>query len=108
MKRPDSSDHLQVGPSAIHGSGLFAAEPLTEGVLIGTYDGPAVDEDGMHVLWVEEEPDHWVGYDGRNCLRYMNHSATPNAEMDGRECYALRDIDSGEEITIDYGWDDEA
>ena len=64
-------------------------------------------EDGPHVLWLEDEPGgSWTGYDGRNEMRFMNHSREPNAEMDGLNCYALSDIRPGEEITIDYGWDD--
>jgi len=48
----------------------------------------------------------WTGYDGRNELRFMNHSDQPNAELDGLDCYALTDIQAGTEITIDYGWND--
>jgi len=33
---------------------------------------------------------------------FLNHSKTPNAEHDGK-WIALRDIEAGEEITIDYG-----
>ena len=59
------------------------------------------------MLWLEDEPGgSWTGYDGRNEMRFMNHSREPNAEMDGLNCYALSDIRPGEEITIDYGWDD--
>lgn len=101
-----SSGRLRVGTSEIHGQGLFAARHLTAGSRIGTYEGTQTAEDGMHVLWVEEAEGEWIGYEGRNCLRYLNHSSDPNAEMDGRECYALRDIGPGEEITIDYGWDE--
>lgn len=60
----------------------------------------------MHVLWVDEgndEEENWVGYDGDNELRFMNHSRQPNGEMDGLDLYARRDIRAGEEITIDYG-----
>ena len=48
----------------------------------------------------------WTGYEGRNEMRFMNHSDDPNAEMDGLYCYAVRDIALGCEITIDYGWND--
>jgi SET domain-containing protein len=98
---------VHVAPSPIHGKGLFAACPLQSGQLIGIYEGPAVSEDGPHVLWLEDEPGgSWTGYDGCNEMRFMNHSNEPNAEMDGLNCYALTDIRPGEEITIDYGWDD--
>ena len=98
---------VYVARSPIHGKGLFAATRLSPGQLIGIYDGPQVEEDGTHVLWVEDEPGGgWTGYDGRNEMRYLNHSGQPNAEMDGLHCYALEEIQPGAEITIDYGWDD--
>ena len=33
----------------------------------------------------------------------MNHSSSPNGEMDGQDLYAARNIAGNEEITIDYG-----
>lgn len=96
-----------VAQSPIHGLGLFAAAELQAGQLIGVYEGPEVTEDGTHVLWIEGDTgDIWTGYDGNNEMRFMNHSKTPNAEMDGLNCYALRQISPGTEITIDYGWDE--
>jgi hypothetical protein len=100
---------VYVASSPIHGEGLFAACALKAGQLIGFYKGDIVDahdhkSDGMHVLWIEEEDDHWVGYDGKNSMRFMNHSDQPNAEMNELECYALVDIPARQEITIDYGW----
>lgn len=89
--------------SSIHGKGLFARRAILKGEYMGEYDGPNVSENGMHVLWVEDEEDSWIGRDGKNLLRYINHSTQPLAEFAGFELYALRDIDEGEEITIDYG-----
>ena len=70
---------------------------------LGRYHGPRVDENGMHVLWVENDDGEWEGFDGENILRYLNHCKEPNAEFDGRDLYAIRDIRPGEEITFDYG-----
>ena len=93
--------------SPIHGTGLFARKPIHEGAFIGIYEGEQTEENGMHVLWVEDEPGGgWTGYDGRNDMRFLNHSPAPNAEMDGLYCYALENIPAGREITIDYGWED--
>lgn len=101
------NERVYVDRSPIHGKGLYAARKLGGGQLIGIYDGPQVEEDGIYVLWIEDEPGGgWTGYDGRNEMRFMNHSSRPNAEMDGLYCYALEEIDPGTEITIDYGWDD--
>ena len=107
LTRPENS-RVYVARSPIHGQGLYAAHELPGGELIGVYHGPLVEEDGMHVLWVEDEPGgEWSGYDGQNEMRYMNHSPQPNAEMDGLHCYALEDIPPHTEITIDYGWDED-
>jgi SET domain-containing protein len=98
-------DWVSVRPSRIHGFGLFAQAFIPAEGHIGDYAGPLVQEDGRYVLWVEEDDGSWSGVDGRNVLRYMNHSSSPNAELYGVELYALRDIERGEEITIHYGED---
>ena len=96
-----------VQKSPIHGRGLFAARALSEGEMVGFYEGPVVDEDGRYVLWVEDTPEgSWTAYEGTNEMRFMNHDDEPNAELDGLNCYALEDIEAGTEITIDYGWND--
>ena len=89
--------------SEIHGTGLFARDKIKEGEYMGEYDGPVVSENGSHVLWVEKYEDVWVGRDGKNLLRYLNHSKKPHAEFVGFELYAICDIEADEEITIDYG-----
>ncbi|MHC4952946.1 MAG: SET domain-containing protein [Planctomycetota bacterium] len=95
---------LDVRESAIHGRGLFAARFIPEGTVLGAYDGPIVDEDGPHVLWVWHDDDSGMyGIDGQNELRYVNHSAAPNVEFSGAELVALRDIHPGEELTHHYG-----
>ncbi|NNK33057.1 MAG: SET domain-containing protein [Xanthomonadales bacterium] len=107
MALPGDNPRVYVAPSPIHGQGLFAAEPLSPGQLIGVYDGPVVEQDGAHVLWIENEAgDGWTGFDGCNEMRFLNHSDEPNAEMDGLHCYSLTRIPRGAEITIDYGWND--
>lgn len=101
--RFDDNPRVRVGRSAVHGRGLFARASIGAGEFIGRYDGPATEEDGMHVLWVEQDDGRWVGIDGDNEMRFLNHSEQPNAEFDGLDCYALTDIGAGEEILIDYG-----
>lgn len=96
---------LYVDKSPIHGRGLFARERLSRGDYLGTYDGPRVKRNGMHVLWVEDAPGKWIGRDGRNMLRYLNHSSKPNVEFDGFDLYARRAIRPGEELMFDYGED---
>jgi len=93
-----------VADSAVHGRGLFARNDIPAGTWIGHYDSIQTQQNGMHVLWVAAtEEDQWIGNDGLNELRFLNHDNQPNGEMDGLELYALRDIKANQEITIDYG-----
>ena len=94
-----------IRPSLIHGEGLFASEPITEGTLLGRYEGPVVEQDGPHVLWVWDDDDDQFGIDGKNDLRFVNHSLEPNVEFLGAELFALRDIQPGEELYHHYGDD---
>ena len=93
-----------VNESTIHGKGLFAREEIEIDSWLGTYEGPEASRNGSHVLWVYED-DGLVGRSGRNKLRYLNHSTNPNAEFNGFDLFALRDIRVGEEVTIHYGED---
>ena len=54
------------------------------------------------MLWISEDRAEWTGRSGRNLLRWLNHSDTPNAAFDGFDLYALIDIAVGEEIVFDY------
>jgi SET domain-containing protein len=104
----DQRVEVYVADSGIHGKGLFAGTLISSGAWIGLYEGEETIENGTHVLWVQQSngddgEDLWLGYDGCNELRYLNHSAQPNCEMDGQELYAARDIVAHEELTIDYG-----
>lgn len=106
MKRAKLSDLFYVDESGIHGKGLFAKVELKKGRYLGTYKGPErsdIDNSGPHVLWVETDDGRWIGRDGRNLLRYLNHSKKPCAEFDGFDLYALKTIKTGGELTINYG-----
>ena len=99
-----------VDDSGIHGKGLYARISIKKGQYMGSYNGPegpeygcnAIDN-GSHVLWVEEEDGKWIGRNGKNILRYLNHHKNPHAEFNGFDLYAVKDIKEGEELTIDYG-----
>ncbi len=88
-----------VDDSPIHGRGLFAAEPISGGSLIGHLKVRPCAEDGRFVLWLG--PDR--GFEVLCDLRFINHSDEPNAcYYDDLSVVALRDIAAGEEITHDY------
>ncbi|MFC1588940.1 SET domain-containing protein [Pseudomonadota bacterium] len=115
MLEDDELDALYyVDDSGIHGKGLYARVSIKKGEYMGTYNGPEgveecseggrqVLENGSHVLWVEQDDGEWIGRDGQNILRYLNHHKKPHAEFDGFDLYAIKNIKEGEELTINYG-----
>ena len=94
--------------SSIHGMGAFAKSHIPKGAYVGSYEGiPSLDDD-IYVLWVEQDNGSWRGIDGKNELRYLNHSSHPNVEWDENHLYSIRAIEPHEELTFHYGdeWDD--
>lgn len=106
---------VTIGPSKIHGIGLFAAERIAAGRIWWRYE-PSLDQIRT-AKEVEDMPpdarDFWVKYafvradDSRilcfDHARFVNHSATPNTrEDDNGNSVAAVDIEVGEEITEDY------
>lgn len=81
---------------------MFARVLIEQGALIGEYKGAETEENGTYVLWVEDG-DELSARDGENGLRFLNHARDPNAQFEGFQLYALRQIEAGEEITFDYG-----
>lgn len=94
---------LEVRSSTIHGKGIYAVDPIEKGAKIGTYHGERTEEDDTYVLWVTDLDGTEYGIDGKNDLKFLNHSDEPNTEFDGDELYAVRDIKSDEELTFHYG-----
>lgn len=113
LSRPDL---LEVRPSSIEGTGVFARRSIAK-------DDCIIEYTGEHIPWstVADEGDaertYYFGiFDGSivinperggNEARWINHSCEPNCEAieeeDGRVfIYALRDIAAGEELCYDY------
>ena len=99
------SRRVRVAKSAIHGRGLFARQRFRAGAHIGTFQGTVTTRNGEHVLWVAEPDGRRWGIRGENSLRFLNHDRRPNAEFDGVELFALRNIQPECEILIHYGDD---
>jgi hypothetical protein len=113
------SPKTEVRPSPIHGQGLFARVAIARGEIVAAKGG--------HVLtgseWAALEPalgaadiqiaedlfiapvreDHRPG-----SMLYTNHSCDPNLAIQGQiVLVAMRDIDAGEELTIDWATTDD-
>jgi len=90
---------FKVQPSGIHGQGLFANRFIPEGTVLGALEGSYTTQDGAYVLWLSEDQ----GFRVENDLRFINHSAEPNAAYyDDLTVAAIRDIQPGEEIFHNY------
>lgn len=96
---------VYVSKSKIHGLGVFSKKKIKKNEYIGSYEGEIVLKDDTYVLWVQQDYGGWILIDGKNELRYLNHSSNPNAEFRENKLYAIRTIYPNEEITFHYGED---
>jgi uncharacterized protein len=107
---------LRVGPSAIDGLGVFAAQAIAAARKIGEIRGESISVEAARIratrseriMIVELSPKRAIDFSkSADAMRYTNHSCRPNARLDLRqgrvEFYALRAIAPGEEITVHYG-----
>ncbi|MEF7617337.1 SET domain-containing protein [Aquincola sp. MAHUQ-54] len=107
---------VRVARSRIDGFGVFASEPIPARLKIGEIRGEAISvsearrraEGQQRIMIVEVS--HRTAIDASRStdpMRFTNHSCAPNARLmirGGRiEFYALKAIEPGEEITVNYG-----
>jgi uncharacterized protein len=108
---------LEVRTSIIEGRGGFAAARIAKGEHVIEYIGERISKEesarrcsaGNHfIFYINEEFDIDGSIDA-NPARFINHSCAPNAEAEHDDdriwIVALRDIEPGEEITFNYGYD---
>ena len=105
---------LKVGPSGVHGRGGYATEFIAKGTRIVEYTGqrvpwedPPDDENNPHTFIFGLESGEVIDPEiGGNEARWINHCCDPNCEAieedDRIFIYAMRDIESGEELFYDY------
>jgi uncharacterized protein len=110
---------IVVRSSPVHGRGVFALTRIRAGEKILEYKGKLVSwreaqrqytrsaaEDG-HTFFFDLDDGRVIdGAQGGNSARWVNHSCAPNceAEQNGSRVFihALRDIEPGKEVFIDY------
>jgi SET domain-containing protein len=99
-------DAWLVKNSEIQGLGAFATKRIVRGELLGEVEGTerhfsALDAYNLSMAF-ESRPDHYIVADPKSVGRYLNHSSEPNCRVAGLKITAGRDIEAGEELTIDY------
>ena len=108
----------KIGPSKIEGIGLFADEFIKCGTKVWGFEpkldlvlskeevetlSPPAQQQFYKYAYLDKVRNKYLlcGDDGR----FFNHSNTPNCDekIDNDSTYASRDIEKGEELTINYG-----
>lgn len=99
-------DKIVVRASQIHGRGVFAARRIEPGEVIIDGCRDVLSEEAAKALPPDERI-YLSVMDGRNILmrppaRFVNHSCNPNARGSDQYDVAIRVIEAGEEVTVDY------
>ena len=106
----------RIGPSTIHGTGVFADEDVAQGQPIWQF-APGLDL-VVPAQTIAAAPKAFQAYMDMyayvsplvaggmilSCdhAKFLNHSDDPNTEIRGHTTHARRDIRRGEELTCDY------
>ena len=113
--------------SSVHGSGLYATQPIPKGTRIIEYVGERItkaetarreverinkqaegDDGCVYVFEINQRYDI-DGHVSWNTARLINHSCEPNCETENVRGHiwisAIRNIEAGEELSYDYGFD---
>jgi SET domain-containing protein len=108
---------LEIRPSRIEGLGIFALEAFDEGerFLVVLGDAPTVFMSDVEFEKYRQTVDSFDAVylgDGihrvslvprnQNPSNFGNHSCDPNTRLDGEHRKALRRIEVGDELTVDY------
>lgn len=120
-------DMLEVKASSIHGNGIFASQPIEKGIFLMRYEGEIIGKcmsdkrernymknnmRSVYMFKVDEDIIIDATLIG-NKARYINHSCNPNCfsltDTNHKSIlyYSMREIQPGEELTIDYYYSEE-
>jgi SET domain-containing protein len=104
-----------VTPSKVQGLGVFAAEPIKKGSIVWRFDPKwdivfSVEEVSNMTTERQEYIKKYAYLDNQGYIlcsddaKYLNHSSVPNVNSRAGiiEDIAIRDIDVGEELLVDY------
>ncbi|MFH1195405.1 MAG: SET domain-containing protein [bacterium] len=109
---------VTVKDSPIHLKGIFSTVDIPPNEIIMIIRGEVIDEDecikredednNVYIFW---NGDSYIDTIDTQKIKYINHDCDPNCEVDDRDDESLylissRKINAGEEITIDYGYEE--
>ena len=104
---------LIVKSSSLHGAGVYTTAPIKKGARVLEYTGPRLSSKACEGMYADTEVTYMFAMDDPNVIidgfgmaAFVNHTCDPNCETDQIDdsiwILALRDIESGEELTYDY------
>jgi SET domain-containing protein len=108
------SRKTEIRISDTEGRGLFAKKPIRKGEIVSVRGGHIITRQMEKKI---KKPDGYWGYpitdevvlgplnqrEAESVMMFLNHSCEPNVGILGQIIFvAMRNIDSGEELTIDY------
>lgn len=110
-------DVIEVKYSGIHGYGIFTTRFIPQNQIIMAIRGETInvnecirreEEGNVYIFW---NGDNYIDVSNSRKIKYINHHCDSNCTVidgDSESLYLLsvRDIQPGEEITIDYGYDE--
>jgi uncharacterized protein len=111
--------HVHVKKSEIHGEGLFTSVDIPEGKKIMIISGELIsshecvrrenEEDNVYIFWLDD--DSYIDTSMTQKIKFINHNCDFNCDILDRDesslyLVAYRDIIKGEELTIDYGYEE--
>jgi hypothetical protein len=113
------TDHIEVKESLVHGKGIFASKKIPVERLITVIKGEVIngfecerreeEENNVYIFWNGDEC--YIDTNKTSTIKYINHDCDPNCYVDDGDetslnLVSLREICAGEELTIDYGYDE--
>jgi len=119
MSSFDFEKQVYVKDSRIHGKGIFATARIPKDKIIMGISGDVIDgnecekredeENNVYIFWNGE--DTYFDTSSTEKIKYINHNCDFNCDVvesdsGGLALVAYRDIETGEELTIDYGYED--
>ncbi len=118
MMLNDFEKDIVVKESIIHGKGIFTKVDIPESSRIMVIAGEVIsgnecerredEENNVYIFW---NGDNYIDTAKTEKIKYINHLCDCNCDVLDRDerslwLIAYRDIKAGEELTIDYGYDE--
>ena len=109
---------VEVKDSEIHGFGIFTSVDIPKDTPIMVIEGEVIsgeecerredEEDNVYIFW---NGDTYIDTAMTDKIKFINHNCDYNCEVEDRDENSLlliadRDISAGEELTIDYGYEE--